>query len=112
MKADKFIFEMPVYDGRTKEWRILNLNSGTVYSGTDETEEAASNAIEDGSKRAECIVKRLSLSGLFSMLNSVYAFSAKQNTILDKWAEFLDRPKITQDGLRDGLARFYKEMIE
>ena len=42
----KTIIEMPVFDGRLKEWRILNLNTGTVYSMAFKTEVDASRGIQ------------------------------------------------------------------
>lgn len=53
-----FIFEIPVYDGSQKVWRVLNITSGTVYSPEYETEDEANAAIEDGTKRAGSFVVR------------------------------------------------------
>ena len=55
------IYEMPVYCGKLKEWRILNLLTGTVYSSDFPSEDAAFNAIEDGQVRAEYTVKAIRL---------------------------------------------------
>ena len=61
LRLANYIYETAVYCGSQKEWRILNLNSGTIYSMAYESEELALNAIEDGEKRAGHIVKRISL---------------------------------------------------
>lgn len=53
------IYETAVYDGRTKEWRILNLNTGTVYAGTDDTEYKALKSIKNGERRAGKVVQRI-----------------------------------------------------
>jgi len=55
------IWETVVYCGRLKEWRILNLLSGTVYSNHYNTREEAYAAIEDGTERDGKIVKRVTL---------------------------------------------------
>jgi len=43
-----FIYETPVYCGRTKVWRVLNLNTGTVYSSEYESRAKAMESIEVG----------------------------------------------------------------
>ncbi len=58
---DGFIYETLVYCGRLKVWRILNLNSATVYSMEYETEELARADIKDGEKRGDRIVKYINL---------------------------------------------------
>jgi hypothetical protein len=55
----KFIFEMAIYCGRMKEWRILNITTGSVYSMSYDTEADASKNIEDGKVRAGCRVVRV-----------------------------------------------------
>lgn len=62
------IYEMPVYDGRTKKWRILNLTTGTVYSSDFTTHDAAYTAIEVDARRAGAIVKRVSRDVILSYL--------------------------------------------
>ena len=64
------IYEMPVYDGRTKEWRILNITTGSVYSGTNITMADTEAAIEDGVERAGHIVRRVTLRELQAILAS------------------------------------------
>lgn len=66
----KFIYEMPVYCGRQKEWRILNLNTGTVYSNSYETEEEAINSIKIGEERAGSKVVALELFDVKEILDA------------------------------------------
>jgi hypothetical protein len=63
------IHEVPVYDGKTKVWRILNISTGTIYSGDDPTEEAALRAIEDGKQRAGATVRAWRLEVLQAVLD-------------------------------------------
>ena len=56
------IYETPVYDGRTKVWRILNLNSGSVYSTEYPSQVDALNIIEGGTVRAGAVVTHISLA--------------------------------------------------
>ena len=62
------IFETAVYCCRLKEWRILNVNTATVYSGKYESEGEALADIEDGEQRAGKTVKRVPLKGLHELL--------------------------------------------
>ena len=56
----RIIYEMPVYCGRTKVWRVLNLSSLTVYSGDYEDREAAFLSIRDGEERCgDAIIKAI-----------------------------------------------------
>lgn len=55
------IYELVVYCGSTKVFRVLNLSSGTVYSNTYNTFDEASASIEDGEVRAGKLVKRTTL---------------------------------------------------
>lgn len=48
VKPDKYIFEMPVYCGDRKTWRVLNLNTGTVYCLDYDTEQEALDSINHG----------------------------------------------------------------
>lgn len=61
---DEFIYETIVYCGRLKMFRILNLNSGTIYSMEYETEGEARNNIIDGEIRLGKPVKFIALSTL------------------------------------------------
>lgn len=72
LNTPKQIHEVPVYDGRLKEWRVLNVTTGTVYSGAHDSEEAASQSIKDGEVRGDSTVKRHSLrtvAGLLDLVN-------------------------------------------
>lgn len=60
----KFIYEMPVFDGGTKVWKILNLTTGSIYSKDYKTEQLASDAIEHGQNRANATVCRIDLREL------------------------------------------------
>lgn len=53
MNKDIIIYEMPVFDGRAKEWRVLNLLTGTVYSESYDSESAALADINEGEKRGQ-----------------------------------------------------------
>lgn len=55
------IYELVVYCGSTKVFRVLNLFTGTVYSNTYDTFDEASASIEDGVIRAGKVVKRTTL---------------------------------------------------
>jgi hypothetical protein len=69
----KYIWEMPVYCGRLKEWRILNITTGSVYSGSHASQESASEAIEDGTIRAGAMVRRVSLREIQQLLSQTPA---------------------------------------
>lgn len=58
---ERYIYEMAVYCGAMKVWRVLNLNTGTIYSVDHETRELAEASIEDGKPRAGLTVKRVTL---------------------------------------------------
>ncbi len=64
------IYETATYCGRLKEWRILNINTGTVYSSHFNTEEGAYHAIEDGVERAGAVVKRVKREEIIKVLES------------------------------------------
>lgn len=55
----EYIFEMPIYDGRMKEWRVLNLSTNTFYSVSYETPEEAAQSIEHETERAGKTVIRI-----------------------------------------------------
>lgn len=65
-----YIYEMPVYDGRIKDWRILNITTGTVYSSSFPTHDAAYFAIEADAERAGAIVQRINRDVILSVLPS------------------------------------------
>lgn len=53
------ILEMAVYCGRLKVWRILNINTGTIYSVDYPEKEQAEAAIEHGTLRSDAVVVRV-----------------------------------------------------
>jgi hypothetical protein len=67
----KFIYEIPVYCGRQKHWRVLNLNSGTVYSTDYQTEEEALGSIEAGSEGSGKTVVALGVFEVRRMLDEI-----------------------------------------
>lgn len=66
-----FIYETAVYCGRTKVWRVLNLNTGTVYSVEYESRSLALASIEDGTVRGSAVVKCLTLQEITKTLDDV-----------------------------------------
>jgi hypothetical protein len=58
---DQFIYETIVYCGRTKVHRILNLNTGTLYSSEYDNELDARLDIKDGEVRCGKTVKFIDL---------------------------------------------------
>lgn len=63
------IYEVAVYCGRLKEWRVLNLTTGTVYSLEHSSLEEANAGIEDGEIRVGRVVKRVTLAEIREALN-------------------------------------------
>ena len=71
----KEIHETPVYCGAMKVWRILNVNSGTLYSMEYDTEEQALNGIKAGEVRNNKTVKLwsiLDVAGVLDALEDMY----------------------------------------
>lgn len=64
------IFELVVYDGSQKVFRVLNLNTGTVYSCEHESYGAAFTSIDDGAERAGNIVKAVTLEQIHRLLSN------------------------------------------
>lgn len=64
-----YIYEAPVYCGAMKVFRVLNINTGTVYSSNYESLEDAINSIENGEKRAGKIVEGVTLEKIVGLLN-------------------------------------------
>ncbi len=64
----KFIYETAIYDGRMKNWRVLNLNTGTFYTQEYDERGKAESSIEDGEKRGEYTVKAVPLSSTLRLL--------------------------------------------
>lgn len=69
----RHVFEVTVYDGRLKEWRVLNLKTGTIYSIPFESEGKADASIEHGQERAGCVVVRTTLEEICSSLEFTIA---------------------------------------
>lgn len=67
----KIIYECPVYCGRLKEWRVLNLSSGTVYSVGYKTFEEASDSIDTIHKRNGWEVRRVTVPALAKALDDL-----------------------------------------
>ena len=55
-----------------KDWRILNLNTGTFYSMHFVTREEADAAISEGEVRGDLSVKRISLPEVLGALADTY----------------------------------------
>ena len=55
------IYEVVVYCGATKVFRVLNLSTGTVYSCDYDTFDEAFASIKDGEIRSGKVVKRTTL---------------------------------------------------
>ena len=67
----RFIYEMPVYCGAMKVWRILNLNTGTVYSMDYETLEACKKEIKVGEVRGGAVVKMVDVHDVARVLHYI-----------------------------------------
>lgn len=69
-----FIYEIIVFDGQTKDWRVLNLNTGTIYTTGHKSYELALSAIRINEKRGDFIVKHVKLCDIEKALNFVSPF--------------------------------------
>ena len=67
-----FIYETAIYDGALKNWRVLNLSTGTFYSNRYETQEEAEASLENGAERAGHTVIRVSRLALMGALNDYF----------------------------------------
>ena len=74
---DAFIYETVVYCGRTKIWRVLNLNTMSIYSMDYETEQEAIDSIEDGKQRSDKTVKYIDLFAVRDCVTFTVTFSDK-----------------------------------
>lgn len=63
------IYETVIYDGALKNYRVLNLNTGTFYSMSFDSFEIANQAIKNGETRAGQTVKRTELREILQALN-------------------------------------------
>lgn len=77
--AMKIIYECPVYCGRLKEWRVLNVNAGTVYTRGFETFKEASNSIDTIHKRNGWTVKRVTATQIGKTMDDI-EFLKRYNT--------------------------------
>lgn len=66
----EYIYEVPIYDGALKNWRILNLNTGTFYSMKYATQNEAVADIEHLTERAGTTVRRVFLPEVVRALDS------------------------------------------
>jgi hypothetical protein len=64
------IVETVIRDGRTKDYRIFNLTTNTIYSSSFETEQEAIDAIENGTKRDGVLVKFVPLKLIHEAITS------------------------------------------
>lgn len=80
------IWETTIYDG--KVWRVLNLNTGVVYSTEYVTETDARHAIPDGEERNHDTVRLVHLheirEGLRLLQDTNDAFDARVGVPLKK----------------------------
>jgi hypothetical protein len=67
------IFEVPVFDGATKAWRVLNLSTGTVYSNGHESLGGAQRAIRAESERDGRPVRFLTIGDVRDAVVEMYA---------------------------------------
>jgi hypothetical protein len=72
-KSRKMILETVVRDGRTKEYRILNLTTGTVYSSSFESRQLAEDAVEHGTKRNNELVKYVSINLILETVLNLFS---------------------------------------
>lgn len=63
------IFETVIYDGGMKQFRVLNLVTGTFYCVAYDTYNEAWNTIADGTERAGDIVKAICIQDINIYLN-------------------------------------------
>ena len=62
---------MPVYCGALKVWRVLNLNTGTVYSMHFNSEKEAIASIQEGEIRAGATVKKVSIPQVCEIVDGI-----------------------------------------
>lgn len=62
------IYEMPIYDGGLKVWRVLNLQTGTFYCLEYKTEALALASIKQGELRDGKTVCRIRVQDLYQLL--------------------------------------------
>lgn len=64
----KSVYETVVYDGATKVFRVLNINTGLIYNMNFKDKAKAEAAIDDGCIRYDMTVKSVSLSDVQTLL--------------------------------------------
>lgn len=67
----RFVYEMAVYCGAMKVWRVLNINTGTIYSTNFETMRLAEDSIKEGEVRGSWTVKKVTLMDVFMGLDNL-----------------------------------------
>lgn len=67
-----YIYEMPVYDGRLKEWRVLNILTGSIYSGHYDNMNDAYKSINEGELRTNRLVKAVTLAEVKALIDYEY----------------------------------------
>lgn len=80
-----FNLEMPVFDGNTKEWRLMNLSTGTVYSSAFATETEAMEAPNDNN------ATRVNRRGVRHVVNGILEDQGGHD-LLTLWANLLRFP--------------------
>jgi len=68
----KRIYEIAIFDGGLKNWRVLNLSTLTFYCLDYDTKEEAEAAIEAGEVRCGEIVTAVSHQDAVNALNNYY----------------------------------------
>lgn len=66
---NNYIYETVVFDGRTKDFRVLNLNTGTVYSLPYKDFDAAVASIIVGEVRGSKTVTYIPLESINNILH-------------------------------------------
>jgi hypothetical protein len=66
----RYIFETVIYDGGMKEWRILNLNTGSFYSMHFSTFDKAKESVAVGEMRSGLEVKFIEVHDIARILGS------------------------------------------
>lgn len=64
------LYEVPVYCSRLKEWRVLNLTTGVVYSMAFSTEQAAADYISDGEVLGGLLFRKVCCGELVKLLEA------------------------------------------
>ena len=65
----QYIYEMAIYDGGLKDWRILNLNSGSFYCTKYKSQQEAEANIKEGELRGGKAVKKITRLDALALLD-------------------------------------------